>query len=102
MALVVFFLLCAAAGGPLPELLEVYPAAAPPGASLALLCAWLADHRLAPRRGDDRGNDLIGVGVIAAVLALVPLADETASWAAGVGGAAAGAAIGALISPLRR
>src|SRR5437764_328098 len=63
---------------------------------------WLVDARLAERRGDDRGNDLIGVAVIAAVLLLLPLADVDTSWAAGLGGAAAGAVIGVLISPLRR
>ena len=101
-AAIAIFVLAGAAGGALTELLEVYPALGANGAALGLLAAWYVDDRLAARRGDDRGNDLIGVGVIAAVLALVPLADETASWAAGVGGAAAGAALGALISPLRR
>jgi hypothetical protein len=60
------------------------------------------DDRLALRRGDDRETDMIGVAVIAAVLLLLPLADEETSWAAGVGGIAAGAVIGAIISPLRR
>ena len=31
------------------------------GAALGLLCAWLVDDRLAARRGEDRGNDLLGV-----------------------------------------
>jgi membrane associated rhomboid family serine protease len=101
-ALVAIFMLSAAAGGALTEVLEVYPALSGNGAALGLLAAWYVDDRLALRRGDDRGNDLIGVAVIFAVLALVPLADETVSWAAGVGGLAAGAVIGALISPLRR
>ena len=101
-ALIALFLLCAAAGGALTETLEVYPALSANGAALGLLAAWYVDDRLAARRGDDRGNDLLGVLVIFVVLMLVPLADETASWAAGVGGAAAGAILGTLISPLRR
>jgi membrane associated rhomboid family serine protease len=102
VALVATFLLAAAAGGALTEVLEVYPALGGNGAALGLLAAWLVDDRLAERRGDERGNDLLGVAVIAAVLLLIPLADEEASWAAGLGGAATGAAIGAAISPLRR
>ena len=102
VAVVAIFLLSAAAGGALTELLEVYPALGANGAALGLLAAWTVDDRLAARRGDDRGNDLLGVLVIFIVLALVPLADETASWAAGVGGLAAGTVLGAMISPLRR
>ena len=101
-AVIALFLVCAAAGGALTELLEVYPALSANGAALGLLAAWYVDDRLAARRGDDRGNDLLGVFVIFAVLMLVPLADATASWAAGMGGLAAGAILGALISPLRR
>ena len=101
-ALIALFLVCGAAGGALTEVLEVYPALSANGAALGLLTAWYVDDRLAARRGDDRGNDLLGVAVIFVVLMLVPLADETASWAAGAGGAAAGAILGTLISPLRR
>ena len=101
-ALVAIFLLGAAAGGALTIALDVYPALGANGAALALLTAWYVDDRLAARRGDDRANDLLGVAVIAGVLLLLPLANESISWAAGLGGAAAGAVIGALISPLRR
>ena len=101
-AVVAIFLLSAAAGGALTELLEAYPALGANGAALGLLAAWYVDDRLAARRGDERGNDLLGVFVVFAVLMLVPLADETASWAAGAGGLAAGAVLGAVVSPLRR
>ena len=101
-ALIAIFLLTAAAGGALTQVLEVYPALSANGAALGLLAAWYVDDRLAMRRGDDRGNDLLGVYVIFVVLMLVPVADETASWAAGLGGAAAGVVLGALVSPLRR
>jgi membrane associated rhomboid family serine protease len=96
------FVAAGAAGAALSDALEVYPAIGANGAALGLLAAWLVDDRLAARRGDDRENDLLGVGVIAALLLALPLADDEASWAAGVGGAAAGAVIGTLISPFRR
>jgi membrane associated rhomboid family serine protease len=102
VAAVAIFLLGAAAGGALTVGLDVYPAIGANGGALALLAAWLVDDRLAARRGDDRGNDLLGVAVIAGVLLLLPLANENVSWAAGLGGAGAGAVMGALISPLRR
>lgn len=101
-AVIALFLASAAAGGALTVVLEVYPALTANGAALGLLAAWYVDDRLAARRGDERGNDLLGVFVIFAVLMLVPLADDTVSWAAGMGGLLAGAVLGAVISPLRR
>jgi membrane associated rhomboid family serine protease len=102
VAAVAVFLLAASAGAALSVALKVYPSTGANGAALGLLAAWVVDDRLAKRRGDDRGNDLIGVVVIAAILLLLPLADLHLSWATGVGGAAAGAVAGALISPFRR
>jgi membrane associated rhomboid family serine protease len=64
------------------------------GAALGLLTAWLVDDRRAARRGEERGNDLIGVTVFAAVLLLTPLAVPEASLVAGVVGALAGALLG--------
>lgn len=72
------------------------------GAALGLLAAWLVDDRRAARRGDDRGNDLIGVLAIAAVLLLLPLAVPEASLVAGVAGAAAGAVLGLALPVLTR
>jgi membrane associated rhomboid family serine protease len=72
------------------------------GAALGLLCAWLVDDRRAARRGEQRGNDLIGVAVFAAVLLLVPLAVEEASLVAGVVGALAGALLGLLLPLVSR
>jgi rhomboid protease GluP len=72
------------------------------GAALGLLCAWLVDDRLARRRGDDRGNDMIGVLVIAAVLALLSAAEPDANLAAAAGGAGVGAALGLVMSSFRR
>jgi membrane associated rhomboid family serine protease len=68
------------------------------GAALGLLCAWLVDDRLAERRGDDRGNDLIGVYVYAVVLLLLSVAWDYASIYAAIGGAAIGAL---LMFPIR-
>lgn len=65
------------------------------GAALGLLTAWLVDDRRAARRGDHRGNDLVGVAVFAAVLALLPLAVlGEADPVAGLVGALAGALLG--------
>ena len=96
------WLLAGAAGVALSDFLDVFPAIGANGAALGLLTAWLVDDRLAARRGDDRGNDLLGALVFGVVLLLVPLAEPDASWAAGLAGAAVGAVIGAVMSPLRR
>jgi membrane associated rhomboid family serine protease len=67
------------------------------GAALGLLVAWLVDDRLATRRGEDRGNDMLGVGVFAAVLVLLSVAVKEANIAAAAGGAVAGALLGAML-----
>jgi membrane associated rhomboid family serine protease len=67
------------------------------GAALGLLCAWLVDDRLAARRGEDRENDLLGVYVVAIVLVLLSLAEESANIGAAVGGGAAGALLGTML-----
>jgi membrane associated rhomboid family serine protease len=64
------------------------------GAALGLLCAWLVDDRRAARRGEERDNDLLGVYVVAIVLVLLSLAEETANIGAAVGGGLAGALLG--------
>jgi membrane associated rhomboid family serine protease len=102
VAVVAAFLLAGVAGAALALATGLTPALGANGAALGLLCAWLVDDRRAAARGDDRGNDLIGVGVVAAVLALLSLADPDASIAAAVGGAAAGALCGLLLTTLRR
>lgn len=60
------------------------------GAALGMLTAWLVDDRRAARGGDERGNDLVGVAVIAVLLLILPLAIEEADVVAGVVGALAG------------
>ena len=71
------------------------------GSALGLLCAWLVRDLRDRRAGEDTESDLLGVGAIAAVLALMPLLETTANEWAGLGGAATGALLG-LALPARR
>jgi membrane associated rhomboid family serine protease len=105
---VLIFVLAGAGGAGLavtleaPPLLEdfpIYPVFGANGAALGMLCAWLVDDRMAARRGQDRGNDLLGVYVIAIVLVLLSLTTEEANIAAAAGGALVGALLG-LVLPL--
>jgi membrane associated rhomboid family serine protease len=70
------------------------------GAALALLCAWAVPDLLALRAGEEIEGDLLGTAVIAAVVALIPLAARDASWIAGGVGAALGLAIGLALARL--
>jgi membrane associated rhomboid family serine protease len=72
------------------------------GAALGLLCAWAVPVLVERRRsGDsDDDNDMIGAGVIAAVLLLVPLLSQ-GSALAGFIGAAFGALAGLLLVSLK-
>jgi membrane associated rhomboid family serine protease len=94
-------LLAGAGGAALAVTLDDFPVLGGNGAALGLLTAWLVDDRLSARRGTDRENDLLGVYVLAALLLLLPVADEDASFYAGLGGAAVGAVSGAIVSPFR-
>jgi membrane associated rhomboid family serine protease len=73
---------------------ELFPVFGANGAALGLLCAWLVDDRMAARRGEDRDNDLLGVYVIAIVLVLLSVAEESANIGAAVGGGVAGSLLG--------
>ncbi len=97
------FLACGAAGAAAAAAVDlappfddqpVYLVLGANGAALGLLAAWYVDDRRAARRGVDRESDLLGVYVIAALIALLPLAVTEASAVAGVTGAAAGALLG--------
>jgi membrane associated rhomboid family serine protease len=101
VAAVTIFMLAGAAGAALAVALNDFPVLGGNGAALGLLTAWFVDDRLSARRGTDRENDLIGVYVIAVLLLLLPVAEPSASFYAGLGGAAAGAIIAAVISPFR-
>jgi membrane associated rhomboid family serine protease len=95
------FMIAGAGGAALGVALDDFAILGGNGAALGLLTAWYVDDRLSARRGTDRENDLIGVYVLAALLLLLPVAEPSASFYAGLGGAAAGAVIGAVISPFR-
>jgi Rhomboid family len=64
------------------------------GGALALLCAWAVPNLLALRNGEEVEADLIGTAVIAAVVALMPLADTRVSWLSVAVGAAVGLVLG--------
>jgi membrane associated rhomboid family serine protease len=97
------FLICGSAGMALAAGLETFPVAAGGnGAALGLLCAWAMPDLLARRRGEETESDLLGAGVIAAVIALMPLAADEADWLAGLGGAVAGLACGGLLATIAR
>lgn len=68
------------------------------GAALALLCAWAVPGLLALSSGGEIEGDLLGTAVIAAVVALMPLADTHASWLAEGVGAGAGLLLGYPVS----
>ena len=102
-AVLALFLACGAAGAAAAAAADLSPpfddesfylVLGANGAALGLLAAWYVDDRRAARRGEDRENDLLGVYVFAALLALLPLAVTEASFVAGFAGAAAGALLG--------
>ncbi|HEV2075173.1 MAG TPA: rhomboid family intramembrane serine protease, partial [Thermoleophilaceae bacterium] len=93
----VLFLAAGVGGAALSAALGAYPALGANGAALGLLAAWLVDDRRASRRGHERGSDLLGTYVIAAVLALVALAEPEASFVAAAGGAVIGALAGLIL-----
>jgi membrane associated rhomboid family serine protease len=100
---VILFVACGAAGAYAAiQLSDSHLPLGANGAALGLLCAWVVDDRLAARRGEDRGNDLLGVIVIGAVLLLLPLMTGQASAIAGVTGGLVGAALGVPLSVLVR
>jgi membrane associated rhomboid family serine protease len=96
------FLVAGAAGMYLASELENLPLAfGGNGSALGLLSAWLVRDLRDRRSGYDTESDLLGVAVIAAVLAAMPLLETTANELVGVGGAASGAVLG-LALPARR
>jgi hypothetical protein len=71
------------------------------GGALALISAWAVGQLLELRETGDIDGDLIGAGVIAAVVALLPLADANVSWLAGGVGVLTGATLGLPLAVLR-
>jgi membrane associated rhomboid family serine protease len=75
--------------------LETFPLAlGGNGVALALLVAWAIPDLRDARRGRDIDGDLLGAGVFAVVLLLLPVAVEWADPLAGATGVVAGAALG--------
>jgi membrane associated rhomboid family serine protease len=96
--LVLALFLGAGASGALAAI-AAYPVALVSGANagaLALLAAWAAPDLLAARREHYYEGDLLGAGVLAALLLAIPFAlvIPEASWLAGVTGGALGLLVG--------
>jgi hypothetical protein len=68
------------------------------GAALALLSAWAVPDLIDRARKREIDGDLIATGVLAVVIALIPLAAPDASWVAGGVGLAAGLALGYVLA----
>ncbi len=64
------------------------------GAAVALVFAWAVPDLLALQRGEEIEGDLIGLAAIAAVVVLLPVAVDGASWVADGIGVLAGLLIG--------
>jgi membrane associated rhomboid family serine protease len=73
------------------------------GGALGLLCAWAVPHLLARRRRGDMDDDadMIGAGVIFALLALMPAALDQISVLATVAGIVIGTLCGLVLARLR-
>jgi membrane associated rhomboid family serine protease len=95
LAVVALFLLGGVGGLAATAAAYSYPIAmGANGAALALLVAWAIPDLLDMRSGQDVEGDLIGVAVIAVVVALMPLAVPHASWIADGVGVLAGLVVG--------
>ncbi|MBV9603894.1 MAG: rhomboid family intramembrane serine protease [Solirubrobacterales bacterium] len=64
------------------------------GGALALIIAWAIPDLLSLRAGEEIEGDLLGTAVVAAVVALMPVAVPDTSWISAGIGAAAGVLIG--------
>jgi hypothetical protein len=59
-----------------------------------MVIAWAIPDLLDVRAGEDIEGDLLGAGVLAGVVALMPLAAPEASWLSGAVGVLAGLVVG--------
>lgn len=86
VAVVALFVLCGAGSVVGAEALvpsDVYHGTQ--GAALGLLAAWVVPVLIGRRRGHDDEADLLGTGVLALVLLLIPLAVDASMLVAGLG-----------------
>jgi membrane associated rhomboid family serine protease len=93
---VVVLVLTAGATGALVAI-AVYPIAIVIGgnaAALALIAAWAAPDLRAARKGHYYEGDLLGAGVLAALMLAIPFVRPEASWLAGVTGGVVGLLFG--------
>jgi membrane associated rhomboid family serine protease len=72
------------------------------GLGLGMVAAWAVPDLLAWRRDEDWEGDLLGTGVIAAVLLLMPLAVSGCSAVAGVAGGTLGLLVGLVLTRFSR
>lgn len=95
VVLALLFLMGGAGGMAVAAATETFPTAlGGNGAALALLVAWAIPDLRDVRRGREIEGDLLGAGVFAAVLLLLPVAVEWADPLAGATGLVAGALLG--------
>jgi membrane associated rhomboid family serine protease len=101
---VVVLVLAAGATGALVAI-AVYPIAIVIGgnaAALALIAAWVAPDLRAARKGDYYEGDLLGAGVLAALMLAIPFVRPEASWLAGVTGGVVGLLFGLALPSAER
>jgi membrane associated rhomboid family serine protease len=102
VVVVLLFLAGGAGGMAVAAATETFPTAlGGNGAALALLVAWAIPDLRDARRGREVDGDLLGAGVFAVVLLLLPVAVDWADPLAGATGLVAGAALGYPLSRLR-
>jgi membrane associated rhomboid family serine protease len=96
------FLGLGSAGGLVASAVYAFPVVEGGNAgALALLAAWAAPDLRAARTDGYYEGDLIGAGVIAALLVAMPFAVTDASWLAGVSGGVLGLLVGLGLSRMR-
>jgi membrane associated rhomboid family serine protease len=102
LAVVALFLLGGAGGMLAVAATESFPLAfGGNGAALALVVAWAIPDLLEVRRNREIDGDLLGAAVIAIILLLLPVADQSADALAGVAGLVAGILLGYPLARLR-
>jgi membrane associated rhomboid family serine protease len=70
------------------------------GAALAVLAAWVVPDLMLLARKEEFDGDLIGTGLLALTIILMPLATQEASWVAAGVGAGAGLVLGYLLAKI--